>query len=283
MILGHEFSGVVDTPAPDSSRFRGGENVAVFPNIPCDACPGCRELGPFHCKDYQFLGSRNDGGFAEYCLVPETNLLLLPEEVDLRYGALVEPLAVALHTVRRSEFTPGRSALVLGAGPIGILIGMWLKFFGAERVGIADVRPESLELARRLGLDEAVHAKTLEAHAETSPFDFVYEAAGAVAALRTAIEVAAAKGTITVVGRESGDTVIPHQYFERLMRKELKLVGCWGYTIAGEERLIRKVLTYDRFDFGALITQEVPLADAEPVIRRMVDKSFYYCKVMLKS
>ena len=105
MILGHEFAGIVDEPAPDSERYRGGEPVAVLPLIPCGDCPGCDRNEPFHCERYQFLGSRNDGGFAQYCLVPEENLFPPPPGFDLRWGAFLEPLAVGLHVVRRSGFT----------------------------------------------------------------------------------------------------------------------------------------------------------------------------------
>lgn len=116
MILGHEFAGTVETPALGSARFRTGDCVAVLPIIPCKACEGCQTGDPFHCRNYQFLGSRNDGGFAEYCLVPEENLFRLPAGVDFRAGAFIEPIAVALHVVRRSGFQKGESALVFGRG-----------------------------------------------------------------------------------------------------------------------------------------------------------------------
>ena len=83
MILGHEFMGVIDTPAPDSEKYKGGEMAAALPLIPCGQCPGCRESEPFHCENYQFLGSKNDGGFAEYCLVPKENLFHLPDKIDV--------------------------------------------------------------------------------------------------------------------------------------------------------------------------------------------------------
>jgi threonine dehydrogenase-like Zn-dependent dehydrogenase len=221
MILGHEFSGVVDALAHGSSRYRAGQKVAVLPIIPCGTCSGCDMGEPFHCNDYQFLGSRNDGGFAEYCLVPEENLFPLPEALDLRIGAFIEPIAVALHVLRRSGFRSGQSALVFGAGTIGILIALWLKIFGAARLVITDVRPESLLTARSVGLSETFDARQLRPDDEgilpnLSGFEAAIEAAGSAKALVSAIEVVANKGTITVVGREVADIVIPLASFERI-------------------------------------------------------------------
>ena len=281
MILGHEFAGVVETPAPHSKRFRGGEQVAVLPIIPCGDCWACDEHEPFHCKDYQFLGSRNDGGFAELCLVPENNLFELPEGVAPRLGALIEPLAVALHTVRRSGYSGSGSALVMGAGPLGLLIGLWLKMLGADRVAVADVREASLDVARRMGFEETVHLADDNWTGKGGSFDFVFEAAGAQAALLHALELARDKGTITVLGRSTTDTVIPHENFEKFMRKELRLIGCWGYRFDGEEPVVRQALADRRFHLDPLITHEVSLAESPGIIREMIDKSIYYCKVMI--
>ena len=89
MIIGHEFSGVVEVPAVGGSVPKGTP-VAVMPIIPCGVCSGCKKTGePFHCKQYQFIGSRNDGGFAQYCLVPESNLLRLDSADNLLQGAFI--------------------------------------------------------------------------------------------------------------------------------------------------------------------------------------------------
>lgn len=280
MILGHEFTGVVETPAPDSTRYRGGERVAVLPIIPCGHCPGCEEHEPFHCEHYQFLGSRNDGGFAEYCLVPESNLFLLPDGLDARVGAFMEPLAVGLHVVRRSGLAAGSRVLIYGAGPIGLLVGLWAQVFGAERVVMADLRAESLALARKLGL-EAVDPSEVDL-ASLGAMDVTIEAAGARAALLGAIVYTRHKGTITVVGRDTGDTLIPHQAFEQLMRKELSLQGCWGYNMHGEEPFVREMLRQGRFPLVDLVTQQVPLEQAPAMVRAMAARQLFYCKVLLE-
>ena len=279
MILGHEFSGTVETPAAGSTRFRPGDRVAVLPIIPCGTCEGCRTGEPFHCSNYQFLGSRNDGGFAEYCLVPEQNMFRLPAGVDLRAGAFIEPIAVALHVVRRSGFQKGESALVFGAGAIGLLVASWLRVLGVSRVVIADVRDESLELARAMGFSEVFNPLRSE---PSGPFDALFEAAGSGTALLSAVACARDKASVTVVGRDVKDTVFPHAVFEKLMRKELTLRGCWGYNLRGEEDFLSAALDRKDIMVTPMVTHEVSLDEAPKTIVAMIERKFFYCKVIMR-
>ena len=286
MILGHEFSGVVETPAPGSNRFKVGEKIAALPIIPCGNCAGCATQEPFHCNNYQFLGSRNDGGFAEYCLVPEENLFPLPDELDPRIGAFIEPIAVALHVLRRSGFQPGESAIVFGAGTIGILIALWLKIFGVTRLAIGDIRPEKLEIARSMGIGETFDARRLsdeakESAPDLSQFDAAFEAAGSAAALLSAIDIVSRKGTITVVGREVKDVVVPLESLEQLMRKEVTLHGCWGYNMNNDTSFVYEMLNRGHFPMAQLISHEVTLEEAPDMIDSMINKEMTYGKVML--
>ncbi len=279
LICGHEFMGYVENPAPGSDKFKSGDTVAVLPLIPCMKCPACSEQEYFHCRAYNFLGSRADGGFAEYCLVPEENLFRIPENVDERLGAFLEPISVALHVVRRSEFRKGSRALVFGAGSIGLLTAMWLKVFEAEEVVIADIREESLLIAQKAGFKSAfnVRDKKVETCAD---FDYCFEAAGANPALLQAFEKVRRKGVVTVVGRDTRDTTIPLKRFESFMRKEIILKGCWGYNNVGENEFIYEMLKEGRFNITPLITQEIALKDGEKVIRQMGNKEIFFCKVL---
>lgn len=280
MILGHEFSGTVEKPASGSQRFKGGERVAIMPIMPCGECHGCRKLGPFHCTHYQFLGSRDDGGFAEYVLVPEENLFVLPSDLDIRLGAFLEPLAVGLHVVRQSEFRAGKSALVFGAGGIGLVVAQWLSVFGAERVVVADLREVSRDLAGKCGIRETIDP-TSPSFADLGLFDYVFEAAGSAQALATAIERVVPKGTITVVGRDTKDLNLSLASFEKFMRKEARLHGCWGYDLGGEEKFVYKALADGRFVLEPMITHVYRLEDSVKAIGMMLGKSEYYGKVLL--
>ena len=276
IILGHEFSGTINEVS--GSTFKVGDPVAVSPIIPCGTCTGCRGMGPFHCEHYQFLGSRNDGGFAEFCAVPEENLIKL-ESVDvLKAGSLVEPMAVGLHVVRRSGFTGGNT-IVFGAGPIGLVVGLWLRELGAQKVIMADLRERNLETAKNIGFEIVNPADTNIQ--ELGSFDYAFECAGSGKAIIDAVALLKGKGILTIVGRDINDTVIPRNIFEILMRKELSFLGCWGYDIRGEESLIANVLAKYAKALEDLISHTVPLEDAELVIRNMCARKFEYCKVVV--
>ena len=116
---------------------------------------------------------------------------------------MIEPLAVGLHVVRQSGFRAGESALVYGAGTIGLLVAFWLRELGAARVAVADVRAVSLAIARALGFADAFDAGS---ETPNGPFDAVFEAAGSAGALTSAIGQARDKGTLTIVGRDTADT-----------------------------------------------------------------------------
>lgn len=273
MIIGHEFSGVVERAAA-GGRIAAGTPVAIMPIIPCGTCEGCRETAqPFHCNHYQFIGSRNDGGFAEYVAVPDKNLFPLGSMDELKMGAMIEPLAVGLHVIRRSGIEKGK-AVVFGAGPIGLTCAMWLKYLGND-VTIVDVRDYSISIARKLGLN----AITFDDLPDDKQFGYAYEASGSTAALMKAIEVTRDLGVITVVGRNTRDTVISVKQFEKLMRKEITLNGCWGYNIDGEEELVRGILT--AYDPNCMISHMVALEGVPEVLESVVQARGEYCKIMV--
>ncbi|MCL2463302.1 MAG: alcohol dehydrogenase catalytic domain-containing protein [Defluviitaleaceae bacterium] len=278
MILGHEFSGVV-CETSTGSLFKMGDAVAVSPIIPCGRCGGCLGMGPFHCESYQFLGSRNDGGFAEYCAVPESNLIKLESTQLLKAGCLVEPMAVGLHTVRRSGFTAGKKAVVFGAGPIGLVIGLWLRRFGAGQVTMVDLRERNNETARAMGFDTVNPTRT--DMSSLDKVDYAFEAAGSGKAISDAVAMLKGRGTLTVVGRDTKDTVIPLRSFEALMRGEMSVLGCWGYDIRGEETFVSATLKEYKEHLEALISHTIPVEEAEQVIGDMCARKFEYCKVVI--
>jgi len=279
VILGHEFSGYVHETTSDSN-FKTGDRVAVLPIIPCEKCYWCKKGEAFHCDWYQFIGSRNDGGHAEYCAVPESNLFLLPDNIDIAEGSLVEPLLVALNTVRRSGFTPGKSAIVFGAGPIGMLVACWLRVFGATRVVVSDLRQFSLDIAKDCGFDD-IYNPFSDSPDGFKDFDYAFEAAGSGKALQTAVDMLKIKGVLTIVGRDVNDTVIPVKTFETLMRKEVTLNGCWGYHIDGEKDFLYQTMKNNLIPSKKLITHKVTIEESAEMIDRIIEKKLDYCKVVL--
>ena len=276
LIPGHEFSGtVVESLSP---AVRAGDRVTVLPIIPCGKCPGC-EVGPFHCTRYDFVGSRRDGGFAEYCVVPAQNLFPLSATTTDESAAFIEPIAVTLHVLRRSAMPAGARVLVFGGGAIGILIAQWASLLGASEVVLADLRSESLQIATACGIAPTVNPRS-EEFRKLGKFTHLFEAAGSTAALVSGIELAESRATFTIVGREVNDTVIPHAVFERMMRKEMDLRGCWGYDLREERQFLLDTLNAGKFVLAPMITHRIDLTAGPKMIADMWRKSLFYCKVM---
>ena len=130
-ICGHEFAGVIESLGDEASGFAAGDRVAVFPLLWCGRCAAC-ETGKYgQCEDYDYLGSRSDGGFAEYVVAPIKNLLRVPDNVSLEEASMTEPAAVALHSARRAKVRLGDSVAIFGAGPIGLMTAQWAREMGA--------------------------------------------------------------------------------------------------------------------------------------------------------
>jgi L-iditol 2-dehydrogenase len=276
LIPGHEFSGMVIEAL--SRAVRVGDRVAVLPIIPCGDCPGC-QVGPFHCVRYDFVGSRRDGGFAEYCVVPTENLFTLTETTTDEAAAFIEPMAVTLHVLRRSAMPQGARVLVFGGGAIGILIAQWAKLLDASEVVLADLREESLKVAAACGIARTVNPRS-EDFTKLGGFTHIFEAAGSTAALLSGIERAEPRATLTIVGREVNDTIIPHNLFERLMRKEMDVKSCWGYDLRGDWSFLHDTLSAGRFLLAPMISHRIELASGPEMIAAMWRKAMFYCKVM---
>ena len=134
LIPGHEFSGIVVQTGALADPAWQGQRVGVFPLIPCKLCPPCSKKQYEMCRNYSYLGSRRDGGFAEYAAVPEENLIRLPEQVTYEEAAMLEPMAVAVHAMRRIEVNKSDSIAICGLGTIGLLLYMFLMEAGMQNV-----------------------------------------------------------------------------------------------------------------------------------------------------
>ena len=230
LVLGHEFSGVVEE---DGSGFSRGERVAVFPLIPKPGEKAYLTGDYAQTTNYDYFGSRRDGGMQELLRVPAQNLFRLPEAVKLLHAACTEPAAVALHGVRKLHLQAGDVALVIGAGPIGNLTAQWLRLLGASRVLVSDIDPAKLELAATMGfepVDARAHdpvKRVLELTAGEGAARVV-EACGLPATFLQAIQCAATFGEIVFMGNLHGEFRIGSRDFSRILRRELTIHGTWN-------------------------------------------------------
>lgn len=149
-VIGHEMSGTVSAVGDGVTGFTPGDRVVVRPLDACGECPACRRGHAHICQNLKFLGLDTDGAFQEKWTVPAHTVHKLPEDLPLDHAALIEPVAVACHDVRRGRVEAGEDVLVIGGGPIGMLIAMVANHAGAN-VTVSEINPHRLAVARKLG------------------------------------------------------------------------------------------------------------------------------------
>jgi L-idonate 5-dehydrogenase len=253
MILGHEVVGRVAVAAADGSGPPVGQAVAVHPARSCGHCPWCLGGQANLCPDTRYLGSaaqfpHTDGGFADQIAVPAARLIPLPGSLDLRRASLAEPAGIAWHALDRAEAVgapiAGTDVLVVGGGPIGLLVAAVARYRGAASVTVADVQDRPLAVAREIGV-HAVHARDLADGADAARSDnsktlgggdvevdnskrpgapgIVVESSGTVPGLDSAIRSARPGGTVVAVGQvPAGDIAVPASL---CVSRELTLTG----------------------------------------------------------
>ena len=238
--VGHEASGVVESFGKDVSGFKIGDKVTVYPLDNCGECNTCKAGFTHICEHLRFLGIETAGGFAEFWDVPARLVCHLPEEMDLELAALVEPLAVACHDVRRSGLKPGALTVISGGGPIGMLIALVARRAGG-RVFISEINSARLAFARSLGFEtinpqEEDAAARIRAISGGSGADVVFEVSGSEAGARLITELVRPRGTIVIVAIYAKPVPVDlHKFFW----KEIRMVGARVYEHVDYEQAIQ--------------------------------------------
>ncbi|WP_209305637.1 galactitol-1-phosphate 5-dehydrogenase [Microbacterium sp. dk485] len=269
IILGHEFSGVI-AEVGEGTGIALGSRVAGVPLLPCDECRDCASGHYSQCRNYSFLGSRVNGSWAEYVVVPERNLLRLADSMSFESGAMIEPSSVALHAFRLARYDGGGHVAVIGAGNIGVFATQWARLLGADQVTVFDIDEARLATATALGAD-LVQRTDLEQddwreQTGSRGFDLVIESSGVSPALTTALQLVASKGTIVSVGTPTRPVSFDPHVFELLHRKEATVIGSWmSYSspFPGEEWTSSvRAFESGRLTCDSLVAARFPLEDA---------------------
>ncbi len=254
-IPGHEFSGDV---MMCSDRDLMGEKVVVEPVIPCGSCDPCL-FGQYNvCCNLRVLGVHLDGGMAEYVKVPTARIYRLPVGLSYEEGAMVEPAAVAVHVVRQAGVKLGDNVVILGAGPIGLLVLQTARLSGASRIMITDVVDFRLEMAARLGADYTVNAAEMNpvymAERLMRRVDVVIDVAGARNTPLQAFKIAKPHGRVVIVGffEEKAEAD-----FTQVVAKELHVVGSRVYR--GEFPTAIRLVSEGKIEVRQLITHRFSL------------------------
>jgi threonine dehydrogenase-like Zn-dependent dehydrogenase len=272
IILGHEFSGVIVEVGDGLSPDLTGRKVVCAPLMPDFSDPQCAKGHYSLSKDYDFIGSRKQGGFAEYVAMPARNAVIVDDSLDLLTASFLEPLTVALHAINIMAYRPGRKAAVIGVGGIGLLLLQCLKQLGTQSISAFDVDDHKLAMALDMGADfcfnsqdEAVSARAREQVAPAG-YNFVFETAGAPAAEILALKLAAPGGCVMYVGTPHSALTLQPAEFELIIRKELTLKGSWlNYSApfpGWEWEHGLEMLTKGQVDIEALMGPTLPLSQA---------------------
>ena len=230
LVLGHEFSGIVEGGCGDAAEALIGKRVAGVPLIPCMECPDCAAGNYSLCKHYSFIGSRQQGAYAQYVCVPVQNVLALPDGVGDMEAAFFEPAAVAEHAIALIDPIPGRTAVVAGCGTVGIFTAQILQDLGLDVVALArrDIRIKAaIDAGVKTVFDtsqEDWEQRLLEAYGE---FDYVFDTSGNNSMMVTSLSLAANKGHVCMIGTPKRPMQLEVREWENINRKELTIIGSW--------------------------------------------------------
>ena len=282
--IGHEVSGEVLKIGKDVSKVKEGDRVVIEPVVVCGQCFFCRRGEYGLCTNISFQYRVGQGAVTPYFIADEDWVHQLPRDVSFGEGALIEPLAVAVHAVRKGEIRFGQTAAIFGGGPIGLLVLMLTKLSGAGEVFVVDVKDFRLEKAKELGASEAINTSRQDAvqyifdRTCQLGVDSAFEAVGIEKTLVDSLNVLKKGGTSVVVGLfEDQEIRIPANIF---VQKEITLRGslgyCWDFQVA------LKLVERGDLKLGELITHTLSLSELQRAFELLMDPKSKAIKVVIR-
>ena len=304
LIPGHEFSGLVmDTGAGVDKNWKG-KRVGVFPLIPCGHCLPCQRKQYEMCRNYSYLGSRRDGGFGEFVSVPADNLIQLPEKVSYEAAAMLEPMAVAVHAMRRAlplateagrtveEKNGAGATVVCGLGSIGLLLVMFLLEAGTKNILVIGNKDFQRECILKMGIPEECYcdgrkeeaAKWLDRCTGGLGVETFFECVGKKETLVQAIESTAPGGRVCLVGNPYSDMELSRETYWKILRNQLSITGTWNSSFVGNPlddwHYVLKRMEGEKVKPERLISHKFSLKELEQGFHIMRDKTQDYGKIM---
>ncbi|KKK22073.1 hypothetical protein P175DRAFT_0525101 [Aspergillus ochraceoroseus IBT 24754] len=277
MVLGHESSGTVVEVGSKVTSLRPGDQIALEPGYPCRRCEPC--LGGHYnlCPDMKFAATPpGDGTLTGFWIAPADFCYKLPGSVSLQEGALIEPLAVAVHIVRQAAVSPGQSVVVMGAGPVGLLCAAVAKAFGASTICSVDIIESKLQFAKDFASTHSYIAQPVgpEENAENiktllglpNGADVVIDASGAATSIQTSLHTVRMGGTFVQGGMGKPDINFP---IMALCKKEVTAKGSYRYC-SGDYKLAVDLVGSRKIDVGKMIDGVLPFKDAELAFKRVM-------------
>lgn len=280
-IIGHEMSGIVETVGENVTGVSVGQKAVVRPLDHCGSCPACSAGHTHICHKLKFLGLDTNGAMQEIWTIPAHTVHILPDEINLEHAALIEPVAVACHDVRLSALRPGEDVVVIGGGPIGVLVAMVAREAGGNVV-ISEVNPHRLAIAAKLGFAtvnpaEADLVAEINSRTGDKGAEVVFEVSGTQPGVDAMTSVAATRARIVMVAIHAQKPQIDlFQFFWR----ELQLIGARVYEPEDYEKAI-SLVAKGAIDADTVITDVSPLSDIQAAFEAL-DSSPTALKSLIK-
>lgn len=284
VIQGHETSGRVVAVGKDITRVAVGDLVTIEPQVYCGECYPCTHGLYNICNNLKVMGFQTIGTASDYFAVHERHIVKLPDTMDLRHGAMIEPLAVGVRAVQKAGSMQGKQVLVIGAGPIGNLVAQTAKALGAEKVMISDVNELRLEKAKSCNIDYPVNVTKLPLDDAINQYfgterraDVIFECAGVQRAVNDAVSLARKGTDIVVVAVYEGK---PEVDLARINECELNLIGTARYQIKDFESAI-SLVEQGKIHLDPLITHEFEMEEYSKAYGTIEDDPGSTMKVMV--
>jgi len=289
-IPGHEFSGEIAEVGEGVEGWKTGDRVTAAPMLPCFRCEWCLQGQYNLCEDYDYVGSRSDGAFAEYLKIRAFNLVKLPDGVSDEAAAMTDPAGVALHALRRAGgVSPGETVAVLGAGPIGLFACQWAALLGAGKVIATDILDEKLEIASGLGVPVRINSGREDTVArimeETGGrgADLLIETAGSVETHRQALLAARKRGRIVHIGRAYSDVLLTDEVFTKIFRRELAVFGAVNTNFSPHDNEWKTTVDYiasGKIRAEPLVSHRLTMSAVGETFRKMYRREMVYNKII---
>lgn len=294
-IPGHEFSGIVADVGIGVKPEWKNKRVGVFPLIPCRVCASCKKEQYEMCRSYGYLGSRQDGGFAEYVAIPEWNLIELPGSVSFEEAAMMEPMSVAVHAIKRAQPDMDDVCVIYGLGTIGMLILMFLKAAGVKNVLAVCNKDFQRRTAVKYGLEEDCCcdsrmedvSKWVMEHTDNRGANIFFECVGKNETVSQSFDLTASAGKVMLVGNPASDMVFQKAVYWKILRSQLTVLGTWNssftHSMEDDWHYVMERLQNHRIHPKGIITHRFPLERLSESLMLMRDKPEESGKVMITS
>ena len=262
LIAGHEFAGKIVEVGKEVTQFRGGERVAVDPNLSCGQCHFCRQEAANHCLEWEGIGVTLPGAFAEYVAAPARACYPIPDSLTDAQAAFVEPLSCVIHALKRLRVWPGDDVLIFGAGPMGLLLVQALRHSGASRLVVVEKDAARRSLARQMGATAVLDSdpEQLESLWQLAPHGFavVIDATGVPAVIEQALGFLKPRGQYLQFGVAPEGATVRWSPYE-IFRKDWTIIGSFALCYTFQPAIAW--LANGVVDIRPLISHRLPLAD----------------------